>query len=74
MKQNYTHVKVILPTGQRTLTILYADFEAVGYMSLTALMNPSDRNLFLISPYHLELMLSFSLQKKPESWASYAGS
>jgi len=73
MKQNYAHVKVILPTGQKTLTILYADFEAVGYMSLTALMNPSNGNLFLISPYHLVLMLTFPY-KKSESWAFYAGS
>ena len=39
--------------------MLYTDFEAVGFMSLTALMNPSDQNLFLISPEDLELMLTF---------------
>ena len=50
MKQNYTDVKVILPTGQKTLTMLYTDFEAVAFMSLTPLMNPLDQNLFLISP------------------------
>ena len=44
--------------------MLYTDFEAVGFMSLTTLMNPSDGNLFLISPSDLELMITFPYKKQ----------